>query len=257
MPEEPLSNNLPKKGVCDISRGAIFFTQEATKLIENRTVPARHYSFPKVVLFDLDGTLIETMDSFADIAARLIESNFGISFNAARRKYITTSGIPFKDQLELMFPKNEKNFDVQKEFEEQKQDAFFSTKPSADVIKTIHDLQNLGIKTVVSSNNYSDLVLRYFDEFDTFKFDLILGYKDGFAKGKDHLLYVQEAFDIHEEEMIFVGDSLHDGAVAKELGIPFIGKIGTRTEKEFLERFPDIVCVKNLSEITLLFSTQR
>ncbi|RKY51939.1 MAG: hypothetical protein DRP93_09025 [Candidatus Neomarinimicrobiota bacterium] len=196
------------------------------------------------------------MDSFADIAAHLIESNFHVPFDKARKEYLTTSGIPFKEQLELMFPKDRRNFDVQKKFEENKQDAFFNTEPEPDVIETVNTLRNLGIKTLVSSNNYNAFVLKYFDKFNTFKFDLILGYKDGFSKGKDHLLYAQKKFGIFKEEMLFVGDSLHDADVAKELGIPFVGKIGTRTEEAFLKKFPDIACVKKLSEIIVLLSNE-
>jgi phosphoglycolate phosphatase-like HAD superfamily hydrolase len=78
---------------------------------------------------------------------------------------------------------------------------------------------------------------------------MILGYKDGFAKGKAHILHVINEFRITENEMIFVGDSLHDGDVAQELGIPFIGRIAIRTREELLERFPDIYCVDKLTQI--------
>lgn len=217
----------------------------------------RFYAFPKVILFDLDGTLINTMEGFADLAGELIERDYGVPFPQARRNYITTSGIPFKCQLEVMFPEDPRNFEVQKEFERRKLDIFFNMRPTEDTLGAIRNLRKIGIKTVVSSNNYFDFVQRYFAQQPEFAFDEILGYRDGFAKGKAHLNYVIEHFQIPKENMIFVGDSLHDGEVAKELGIPFIGRLAIRTKEEFLEKFPDIMCVDKISQIFDMFKEYK
>jgi len=83
---------------------------------------------------------------------------------------------------------------------------------------------------------------------------MILGYKDGFAKGKDHILHVVKVLDISRKDMIFVGDSFHDGEVANELGVPFIGRVAIRTQEEFLSRFPDILCVDRLSKLLDFFT---
>jgi len=211
------------------------------------------YTIPKAILFDLDGTLINTMEGFADLAAELIERDYNMPFKEGRRNYITTSGIPFKHQLEVIFPGNTGNFEVQKEFELRKQEVFFNTPLDDDTIFALNGLKKLGIKVIVSSNNYHEFVLKYFNKYNDFSFDMILGYKDGFAKGKAHILHVINEFRITENEMIFVGDSLHDGDVAQELGIPFIGRIAIRTREEFLERFPDIYCVDKLTQILDLF----
>ncbi|HPA64348.1 MAG TPA: HAD hydrolase-like protein [Spirochaetota bacterium] len=214
----------------------------------------RRYDVPKAILFDLDGTLINTMEGFADLAAELMERDYNMPFKEGRRNYITTSGIPFKHQLEVMFPGDSRNYDVQKEFEERKQNVFFNTIPDNDTIDAVRRLKDMNIKVIVSSNNYHDFVLKYFSENSSLKFDMILGYKDGFAKGKDHILHVVEAFNISRKDMIFVGDSLHDGEVADELEIPFIGRIAIRTREEFLSKFTDILCVDRLGEISDLFT---
>ena len=209
----------------------------------------RRYDVPKAILFDLDGTLINTMEGFADLAAELMERDYNMPFKEGRRNYITTSGIPFKHQLEVIFPGNTVNFEVQKEFEIRKQEVFFNTPLDDDTILALNGLKELGIKVIVSSNNYHEFVLKYFNKYNKFSFDMILGYKDGFAKGKAHILHVINEFRIVENEMIFVGDSLHDGDVAQELGIPFIGRLAIRTKKEFLSRFPDILCVDRKSVV--------
>jgi len=221
--------------------------------IYDREFNMRVYDIPEAVLFDLDGTLINTMEGFADLAAKLIERDYNVPFKNGRRNYITTSGIPFKHQLEVMFPGDARNFEVQKEFEIRKQEVFFNTALDDDTIRALNGLKELGIKVIVSSNNYHEFVLKYFKKYNKFSFDMILGYKDGFAKGKDHILHVINELKITKNKMIFVGDSLHDGEVAEELGIPFIGRIAIRTEEEFLLRFPDIFCVNRITQIPELF----
>jgi len=43
---------------------------------------------PKVVMFDLDGTLVDTMEHFADLAAELINQYYGVEWQLARRRYL-------------------------------------------------------------------------------------------------------------------------------------------------------------------------
>jgi len=217
----------------------------------------KKYDLPKAIMFDLDGTLLNTMEGFADLAGELIKREFGLDYATARRSYVTTSGVPFKHQLELLFPKDPRNDSVQKEFEEKKQLVFFKTFPDQDTVDTVLQLKEMGIKVIVSSNNYQELILKYFSKNTSLRFDMILGYKDGFAKGKDHVQHVKKTFDISRKDMIFIGDSLSDGETAKELGIPFVGKIAIRTEAEFLAKFQGISCVKKLSQLLELFDDTK
>ena len=50
-----------------------------------------------VVMFDLDGTLIDTMGDFADIAADEMARAHGYDFAHARRRYLETSDLVEKD----------------------------------------------------------------------------------------------------------------------------------------------------------------
>ena len=74
----------------------------------------------KVVVFDFDGTVVDSMDSFADIAADVMPRYYSISGEEAKRLYLETSGIPFFQQLEQLFPNNENNDKAAHDFEETK-----------------------------------------------------------------------------------------------------------------------------------------
>src|SRR5262249_60976340 len=58
---------------------------------------------PSVLLFDLDGTLVDTMQAIADLAAGVMARHFGVVERPARKLYLEPSGIPFQQQLEAIF----------------------------------------------------------------------------------------------------------------------------------------------------------
>ena len=56
----------------------------------------------QLLIFDLDGTLIDTMKAYADKAAALIFEHYGTPGDEAHRRCFETSGLPFEQQLEQM-----------------------------------------------------------------------------------------------------------------------------------------------------------
>ena len=58
----------------------------------------------KVIAFDFDGTLIDTMSSLADIAAAVINEYHGLAVEMARELFLRTSGRPFAEQIQRIFP---------------------------------------------------------------------------------------------------------------------------------------------------------
>src|ERR1051325_5694866 len=64
---------------------------------------------PKVLLCDLDGTLIDSMPTLADLATEVIEARYGTPRILARELYLATCGLPFVKQLEEMFPDDARN----------------------------------------------------------------------------------------------------------------------------------------------------
>ena len=85
--------------------------------------------------------------------------------------------------------------------------------------------------------------------------DLVLGWKPNFSKGEAHFSYIQEQLGVGRDEMMFIGDSLHDGERAQEAGIDFIGKTGTFTSDDFQRHFPRSPTITKLSELKRVFST--
>jgi phosphoglycolate phosphatase len=203
----------------------------------------------RAFLFDFDGTLVDTMDGFADIAGRVIhEFHPEMSFEEARANYMKTSGAPFFQQCEILFPGDPANTEKVKIFENEKQEGFFNQRFSNDVKFVINALRKRGDIAGVSSNNYQELIDRFINR-EGLVFDIVLGFNDGFQKGRDHFEYVMKKFSLSRKELTFVGDSLKDAEKAFANKINFIGKCGTFKRDDFIKLDNRIVTINNIREL--------
>lgn len=211
------------------------------------------FSHIRLIVFDLDGTLIDTMGAFADIAGELISEHYGWSFEQGRRRYLETSGVPFFQQLGILFLNDHRNMTVAEVFEKRKIASFMSEAISKKTLEILHTLKDREIFTAISSNNFDPLV-KEFVHRENVPVDLALGYKPGFSKGRDHFDYLSRHFRIPFSRMLFVGDSLKDAKCALDCGVKFVAKLGTFTEPDFRiafdsPHFPAIYEIHEMLEI--------
>lgn len=206
----------------------------------------------KVLVFDFDGTLVNSMEAFADIAAEVIPKRHSLSAEQARSRYLETSGIPFFQQLEILFPNDPANKATAEEFEKAKQEGYLREPLFDDAAETLDHLRQKGLKVAVSSNNFQHLVEKYVGSTDI-EFDMVLGFKENFSKGRDHFKYIEKTMNVDRKDIIFVGDSIKDGERAEDCGVSFIAKEGVFTKKQFKENFPNSQIIANLSELKDMF----
>jgi phosphoglycolate phosphatase-like HAD superfamily hydrolase len=200
------------------------------------------------VIFDFDGTLVDTMEGFADIAAGVIHRRYGMDWKDARRQYLKTSGLPFRQQLESIFPGDGRNDDASREFEDAKLETFFAERFPREVRDTISGLRSQGYVVAVSSNNGQELVDRFVRR-EKVPFHAVLGARKDFYKGRDHFHHIRDEFGIPETEMVFVGDSLKDAEKAYTNGVRFVGKTGTFERADFERDYPGVVTVDRISDV--------
>lgn len=208
----------------------------------------------KICLFDFDGTIVDSMNAFADIAAQVIEDYYGTPRNVARKQYLDTSGIPFFQQLDILYPNNNLNLLASKRFEKEKLKGYLETPLLPTVVETTSWLNKNGILTAVSSNNFQNLVDEFVEKRGL-RFDMVLGYRENFAKGKDHFLYIIKEKNLKKTDLIFVGDSIKDGERAQGFKIDFVGKIGIFRAEEFKKHFPNVPTIGELSELKEIIET--
>jgi len=173
----------------------------------------------KLVLFDLDGTIIDTMGHYARIASKLIaETLQSITPKEALERYLETSGRSFRDQLRLIGVPEDKVEELAARFEEEKKRLLQSVKPNPLVVERIKRLRRAGLKTALSTNNECSVVERL-DWLSTL-FDVILCHDParGDGKGDPHLRRLLEK-GYRRCEIVFVGDSDYDLETYQRLGI--------------------------------------
>jgi len=207
---------------------------------------------PRVLLCDLDGTLIDSMPTLADIATEVIEERYGTPRILARELYLATCGLPFVKQLEEMFPEDERNAAASADFEARKPARCGAIRMAPETRRALEQMREMGVRIAVSSNNGTDNV-DAFARASGFAFDLVLGYGGGLAKGRTHLDATSRQFGAARQEMLFIGDSLHDGEIAEREGIPFVGLATTFSPDRFSLRFPSVPVIRRFSALPSLF----
>jgi len=216
--------------------------------------PRRRHGLPlpRVLLCDLDGTLIDTMPILADLAADVMAETYAMPRSLAKELYIATCGLPFCQQLEAICAGDARNAGASDRFEAAKPALCRSARMPGETRRALITLQGRGVLIVVSSNNGRDNVEAFADA-SGFAFDLVLGYGDGLAKGGPHVSRAEDTFRVARAEMAFVGDSLHDGEIAAATGIPFVGLAGTFSRERFTLKFPGLPVVQRFAELVDLF----
>lgn len=190
----------------------------------------------RAVMFDFDGTLVDTMGDFAGLAGALIAEAYGGTADEGRAAYLRTSGVPFFQQLQLLFPDDPRNAALVAAFEREKLRFYEGLGLYPDVPPALAALAARGIATVVSSNNFQDVVDTFLAGQDV-RFDLVLGFRDGFHKGAPHFAHAIEALGVAREGLVFVGDSVRDAELADAAGVRFVARTGTAPRTAFEARF--------------------
>ena len=208
----------------------------------------------KIIVFDFDGTLIDSMGFLTELAAETLTKFYGVSTTEGRRLYTETSGLPFCEQVAVLFPRQEeKNRGAADYFETKKRESYFEKRPFTDMASTLQFLKEKKLTRIISSNS-DDRLVQAFVEKLKIDCDAAFGFKPKFDKGKPHFDYILKKWKAQATQVLFVGDSIKDGEKAAQSGIDFIAKTGMFTKQEFQQRFPKAPVIQNLSELKGLLS---
>ncbi|MCG3252722.1 MAG: HAD family hydrolase [Candidatus Heimdallarchaeota archaeon] len=202
----------------------------------------------KLVTLDFDGTTADTMPTLEEIAVKLITKYYELEIEDARTKYQITTGLPFEQQMEIVFPENPNNKLVISQFEKEKIESIFDLPLFNDAKSTINLLRELGYLVAISSSTTQPIIEKYCKKNELIV-DQIVGYRIGFEKGKDHFDFLKKEFNLKAEELVYVGDSLKDCERAQNSDIVFIGKTGMFTREDFNKISKSKIVISDLEEL--------
>ncbi len=215
----------------------------------------------KLVIFDLDGTLLDTGRGISKcIASTLGKMGFKVPDEETCKTFV---GPPLKKRFLELYEADEKTADaVMKAFREEygKGDVFLADRYAGmdECLAALHKPFPLAVATY----KREDHAVRLLEKFGMAHFfDAICGSDAAATMTKNQI--VEKAMNLvgaTPAESLLIGDSANDAESAAQLGIPFIGVTygyGFKSAAE-IAKFPHIACVQEpLQLVDLLRSSAK
>jgi phosphoglycolate phosphatase len=195
----------------------------------------------KAVIFDLDGTLLNTIDDITDSLNIALSSCGFRRHTAEETKMHVGSGVKVLVQRALAGAAfTDRQFSCVEARYLQEYSARQATKTTAypGLIHAIDELRSMGVKTAVLSNKPHQDTLKTVEHFFTpARFDLVLGQREGVPPKPDPaaLYGIIKELGVAKEECLFVGDSDVDMKTAENAGIKKIGVLWGFRDRRVLE----------------------
>jgi phosphoglycolate phosphatase len=213
----------------------------------------------KAVLFDLDGTLIDTVDDIGDAANRVL-SNRGFPTHS-----ISTYRLFIGEGVRMLFthalPEESRNQDfitacIEEFIEDYRCNYNVKTKLYDGVPELLDILKLRGLKLAILSNKHGpitkDCVAFFLSEWN---FDVVLGQYDSVPRKPDPqgALEVAQRLAIPPSNFIYLGDTAIDMKTAVSAGMFPVGVLwGFRSLKELKENGARVVIDKPMQLMDLI-----
>ena len=217
----------------------------------------------KLIIFDLDGTLVDSLEDLAD-AANYAMKQFGYPTHPTEAfRYFVGNGIP--KLIERCLPEGERSPERIEEVRQvfsQYYNVHFAdkTRPYDGIPELIDKLKREGVKTAVASNKADDFTCCIIDSFFKGSFDMVRGSREGVPKkpAPDIVSHIMKELGADAEHTYFAGDSNVDMCTAKNAGVTSIGCLwGFRTKEELLEGGADFLAEKPIQIFDILFEKEK
>ncbi len=203
----------------------------------------------KAVVFDLDGTLTDTIGDLAAAVNFVLDKNGFPTHSEAEYFYFVGTGC--YNLVKKASPK-----DTPEEKIRSMLDEFFTfygehyldkTVPYNGVSEMLSALKGMGIALAVCSNKIQNMTEKVVEKYFDGKFSFVFGQNDRFPLKPDPScpLWIAEQFGAEPAEVLFVGDSGVDMKTGKNAGFTAVGvSWGFRPREELLRDGADYIIDK-------------
>jgi phosphoglycolate phosphatase len=214
---------------------------------------------PKALVFDLDGTLVDTLD---DITAALDEAFLAAGLERKSAAQVKPRvGWGMRNLVASLLPESARSDAQVDSLTEKTMEAYarapvVRTRPYDGVEEALSDLRALGIDLAVLSNKPQklvDAVIAILFPGEIFK--AVRGFQNAFKPKPDpaQCLDILSCLGVAPSEAVFVGDSAVDIETSRAAGLPVIACLwGFRAEEELRAAKPDYIAVRPSDIISIV-----
>lgn len=207
----------------------------------------------KAVLFDLDGTLLDTTEGVLESA---IFAACSLGYNQLPYEtMLTFVGPPIQNSFKKQYACNEeqaqKAANIFRTY--YKENALFKAQLYPGMIEVLQQLKEKGVKMGVATYKREDYAMTILEHFGIAPFCVSMHGADNYNKlsKTDIVNLCIDEMASQREDVILVGDTEHDALGAKKAKIDFLGVtygFGFKTEND-VNKYPNIGCANSTYDI--------
>lgn len=211
----------------------------------------------KVCIFDLDGTVMDTLESIAYFVNFTMKKMGLATIETEKFKYFAGDGraVLLHKSLDYNNADTEENFKRAVSIYDNayEKNFMYLTKPFDKIKQELEKIKAMGIEIAVLSNkphNVTEAVIR--EAFGEGFFSQVYGQREDVEKkpAPDGFLEISKSFGAKPEECVMIGDTDVDMLTGKNAGAHRLGVLwGFRTRDELLENGAEII-VDNVEELS-------
>lgn len=210
----------------------------------------------KLVIWDWNGTLLNDVDYSVEIINQVLLKHNLIKIDLELyRKIFTFPVKKYYENLGFDFSKNSFE-EIGMEFIDQYNKNVGNCQLQDGAIEILSKIKNSSIKQVVISAREHTSLLKDIHQFEISNyFNTISGISDNYASSKLHLFQeIIEIFGFENNEIVLIGDTIHDYEISQTLKIKFIYySKGHQDQSHFVGK-NNIIEIKELKEILDIIS---
>jgi len=202
----------------------------------------------KLCIFDMDGTLVNTIDTISHFANTAL-NKFGYdSIPTDTYKVLVGNGsdILVQRMLKTLGKESDDHRELHSYYVDiYDKDFMYLTAPYDGIIDMLKELKRMGVSVAVLSNKDDQTAKKVANElFEDGLIDLCLGARPGvpLKPEPDAVFEIMKHFGVSADECLYIGDTGTDMKTAKNAGIYAVGVLwGFRSEEEIRENGADVI----------------
>ncbi|KMQ50953.1 Phosphoglycolate phosphatase [Chitinispirillum alkaliphilum] len=204
----------------------------------------------RAVIFDLDGTLVDTLEDIGESMNSVLKSRNMPVHSIDQYKYFVGEGMEVLARRSM--PANSKDELVMDCLEEMKHEYRSrwnkKSKPYAGIDELLNQLEEKKIRIAVLSNKPHEFTVEMVQHFFGRRFSPVLGAGIFPIKPNPHaVLHIKDILGFSADQFVYLGDSGVDMKTAKAAGVYAVGVLwGFRTADELKEYGADLLIEKPL-----------